>query len=168
LHPKRWDLSLRLYESWNDANTDCISISPLLFKLYIDLPTTICQPEELWQRGNGKSYGFYLYPSVKNFECLVLCFGKWSKHIEMPWTYKWLSTEILNCDCNPVYYEDRYTNKKEEWKERWEKEEAAKRLTEKTYDYTYTRKSGEVQRRKATVCVERRVWTMRWLPIKKW
>lgn len=164
LHPKHWNLSLKLTDSSNDVS-DMLIMEPLVFSAYIHFPTRICVGNNLGS--DDKRYGFYVYPSVKNMEALVLQWGRYSKHIDMPWTYKWLSTEVLDFDYNPVYYEDKYTNKKEDWKSRLEKEEAAKRLTEKTYDYTYTRKSGEVQRRKATVCVERRVWTMRWLPLKK-
>ena len=165
-HPKHWNLSLKFTDRY-DESTDLLVVQPLLFSAYIYLPTKVCAIRNSGDMSDGKSYGFYVYSSLKNFETLVLCWNKWSKHIQMPWTYDWLSTEILDFDYHSVYYEDRYTNKKEKWKERWEKEEAAKRLTEKTYDYTYIRKSGEVQRRKATVCVERRVWTMRWLPLKK-
>lgn len=36
--------------------------------------------------------------------------------------------------------------------------------TKAVYDYTYTLKSGEIQRRKATVYVDRMEWRRRWLP----
>lgn len=166
LHPKYWNLSLKFTDRYSEL-TDLLVIEPLLFSAYIYLPTKICAIRDRGDQGDGKSYGFYVYPSVKNSDTLVLCWNRWSKHIDLPWTYKWFSTEILDFNYNPVYYEDRHTKKTEDWEIRWNKEEKAKQSVEQQYDYTYTRKSGEVQRRKATVYVQRMVWTMRWLPLKK-
>jgi hypothetical protein len=86
----------------------------------------------------------------------------------MPWSYEWFSTEILDHDYNSVYYEDKYMDRRgSKWRSMWERMEEVKRSVEKTYDYTYSTRGGEVQHRKASVIVERRVWTMRWLPLKK-
>ena len=164
-HPKfnNWRLGFRLTDRYSEI-TDMLVIEPLLCSAYIYLPTKICPLRKNGDMSDGKSYGFYLYESVKNFTTLVLRWGKWSNHIEMPWTYKWYSTEILNNNNNCVYYEDTKTNKLIDWSIRNKTEEFWKKETSKIYDYTYTKKNQEVQKRRATVFISRRTWTMRWFP----
>jgi len=162
--PKQWKLSLKLTDRYSEL-TDMLVIHPFIFSAYLHLPTKWCAIRSGGDMSDGKSYGFYVYESLKNFHTLVLQWGKKSKHIEMPWTYRWFSTEILDHNYNVVYHEDKDTTGN--WLNNMEQREAIRKLTEKTYDYTYVRNNGEVQRRKATVVVERRVWTMRWLPFKK-
>ena len=166
LHPKHWNLSLQLTDRYGEY-ADLLIVELLLFSAYIYLPTKICPVRSRSDMSDGKKYGFYIYQSLKNFECLVLCWGNSSKHIDMPWTYEWFSLEILDHDYTSIYYEDKYTNKKTDRKFRGDEEEMAKRSSEKIYDYTYVRENGEIQKRKATVIVERMGWTMRGLPFKK-
>lgn len=167
LHPKHWDLSFKLCEGWGGDNKDLISFSPLLFKIYIHLPTTICQAEEKWQRFNGKSYGFYVYTCISNFTTFVFQWGKYSKHIEMPWTYEWYSKEILDFDGEVVYY-DSVKMRHIPFKNRWKTEEFWEKEVSKQVDYTYHLKNGEIQNRTATIFHTRNTYTMRGLPwIKK-
>lgn len=116
--------------------------------------------------GNGQTYGFYTYPSFKSPEALVLEWGHKRLHIDMPWTYKWYSTELLDWDYKTIY-EDR-VGKRSSWEEQFSIKEKWIKSDAKTFDYTYTLKNGTVQHRKATCIVERRTWKMRGWPWKKY
>jgi hypothetical protein len=108
-----------------------------------------------------RNYGFYLFPNLNNWEATVFKFYNKSLHIEMPWTYKWKRTELLDWDMKTVCKEEAGKRDWHKWyneKEAWVKDNA------KTYDYTYVLKNGTVQNRKATCHIERRTWTVRWAP----
>jgi hypothetical protein len=108
-----------------------------------------------------RNYGFYLYPNLNNWQATVFQFHNKSLHIEMPWTYKWKRTELLDWDMKTVCKEEAGERDWHKWyneKESWVKDNA------KTYDYTYVLKNGTVQNRKATCHIERRTWTVRWAP----
>lgn len=164
--PSKWNLSLKLTQQHTDFN-DMLVFSPFIFSAYVFLPSEICRDKNSMLPLNGKSYGFYVYESLKKFHSLVLLWRKNSKHIEMPWTYKWYSVEVLDHEFNSVYYEDLNMRKHNSSINLWEKRSAAGVAHEKIYDYTYVRKNGEIQSRKATVIVHRTVWVMRGFPLKK-
>ena len=108
-----------------------------------------------------RNYGFYLYPNLNNWQATVFQFYNKSLNIEMPWTYKWKRTELLDWDMKTVCKEEAGERDWHKWyneKEAWVKDNA------KTYDYTYVLKNGTVQNRKATCHIERRTWTVRWAP----
>lgn len=112
-----------------------------------------------------RNYGFYLYPSLNGWESSVLQFYNKSLYIEMPWTYKWKFTELLDWDMNTVIKEEAG---KRDWNQWFANSQAWIKDNAKTYDYTYTLKNGTIQNRKATCHIERRTWTVRWAPwIKK-
>lgn len=106
-------------------------------------------------------FGFYLYSSLHNWNSTVFFFGKWSKHVDMPWTYEWERTELLDWNMQTVCEE---VVGKRDW-DKWYKEtEAWVKDNAKTFDYTYVLKNGTVQNRKATCHIERRTWKIRWAP----
>lgn len=103
------------------------------------------EPHEIMER-----WGIALYE-----RSLYLCWGRHSKFLRFPWDWEHVKCEVRRPDGSWVPHVASYDNKEPDG--RW---------TE-TYDYTYTLRSGEVQRRKATVYVERREWRWRaftWLP----
>jgi hypothetical protein len=166
LHPKHWDLSVKLTDSCNSGN-DMICFCPLLFKSYIDLPTKFCQPKEYYSFGDGKSYGFYVYSSIKNFTTLVFQWDKHSKHIEMPWTYKWYSEEILDFDGKVVYY-DSVKMRHIPFENRFKSKDFWKKEVAKQVKFKYKLKNGKIQNRIATIFHTRSTYKMRALPwIKK-
>jgi hypothetical protein len=165
--PTKWELSLRLSDRYTEL-TDMLIVKLLVFSAYIYLPTKLCIGNK--SGGSGDSdvqYGFYIYPTLLQSESLVLSWNKTTKHLDLPWSYKWKSTEILDFDFRTVYYEGKSTRRCGDGTGRFEELELARRQVERVYDYTYKRKNGDIQYRKATVSVERRVWTMRWFPFKR-
>src|SRR5882672_3039125 len=92
-----------------------------------------------------------------------------------PWNYEWHMTEILEHKANlpllarAIHVEQRHLGLKDFCKD-YEQMKTVKASVSETYDYTYVLKNGTVQKRKATVFVERRTWRMKWwplLPMKK-
>lgn len=167
-HPKHWNLSLRLTDRHSEIG-DMLIFCPLIFKSYIYLPTRFCQNKEskYGSFGDGKSYGFYVFESIKNFTTLVLCYGKQSKHIEMPWNYEWYSSEILDFNGKVVHYDCKNT-RHIPYEIRWKAEDYWKKEVSKQVDYTYKRKNGEIQKRTATIFPTRATYKMRIFPwIKK-
>lgn len=88
-----------------------------------------------------------------------------SKSWDFPWTLKHHLTEILEHKSNL------YGLNKAVWNDRnkkflasYDERKAIEMSVSETYDYTYTRKNGEVQNRKATVHVDRMTWRARWFP----
>jgi hypothetical protein len=164
-HPKRWSLSLKFTDAYSNEK-DMLIIEPLFCSVYIHLSTEMCRSKN-GHDGREKNFGFYIYPQLWKIQTVVFCFGTKQKHFEMPWGWKWHSTEILDHKFNPVYYEDTYTNKHVSFNHRYEAEDYLKNLYSEIYEYKYTLKNGTVQERIAKVAVERRVWKMRWFPFVK-
>lgn len=164
-HIKALSFSLKFTSAYSCDN-DLLIIQPFICSFYIHMPTKMCMDKNK-SNGKEKTYGFYIYPNMGKMEALVLYWGTWRKHIEMPWTYNWGSTEILDHDFNTVYYEDRKINKRIRFTARMDVEDFIKSKYAEIYDFTYTLKNGKIQERLAKVNVERRVWAMRWLPFLK-
>lgn len=87
--------------------------------------------------------------------------------VHFPWELDWVSTEILG----HVKYGP---NMPVEWREdrkhrsslgNWEERETAASRVSREYDYAYILKNRKIQRRKATVHVERMTWRARWWPL---
>lgn len=78
--------------------------------------------------------------------------------IKMPWIYEWVRTSYLRKDGSWEHElkGDKRMLHRDSWKDLWWSE---------THPYTYTLKSGEVQKREATITVEEREWRWHWL---KW
>lgn len=86
---------------------------------------------------SGPTYGFYFFE-----DHLVLRYGKSTGTRDDP---------------------SKFINMPWSWKHREHKV-----LSEpETHDYTYVRRNGEVQSRRATIKVESRLWTRYWLPYRK-
>ena len=136
-----------------------------LYFITLYIPTPSFGVKAAQSSKEERNYGFYLYPNLNNWEATVFQFYNKSLNIEMPWTYKWKRTELLDWDMKTVCKEEAGERDWHKWyneKEAWVKDNA------KTYDYTYVLKNGTVQNRKATCLIERRTWTVRWAPwIKK-
>ncbi len=113
-------------------------------------------------------YGFYLYPSLHDWQDTCFFFGKdrsWRWY--MPWTYAWESTEHLAHDLKTVIVKEQKQKGKRDWFAYDKQRQEYEKNHTQVYDYTYRLKNGEVQHRKASVTIERRTWYMRWLPCKK-
>lgn len=160
-HPKvsQWDLSLKFTDAYN-AEKDMIIVSFLLFTVYVHVPTRWCKGVF----GDGLTYGFYCYPRLSKMEAFVLTWAKKTKHIEMPWTFKWFSTAVLDHSFTTKYYEDVNTNKLGTFSERYEARQVIEQAASQLYDYVYFTKSGEIQERIATVWVVRMKWSLRCWP----
>lgn len=164
-HPKKWEFSLQLTDRYSNPG-DMLIFHPLFFKSYIYLPTHMIKSSNIL--GESKSYGFYIYERLGKFHDVVFKWGRWSKHIEMPWNYEWYSTELIDMDTNRVVcYEDKHSRKYVKWHDIYETMDYWKKKISKTYKYTYKSKHQK-QKVDATVYVERRTWRMRGFPwIKK-
>ena len=82
---------------------------------------------------------------------IVWCWNRHCKFWHMPWEWKHFKTEVMRPDGSFVKRVACY--EKGEPDGRWQE----------TYDYEYTLKSGEVQKRKATIYVEKMEWRRRFL-----
>jgi hypothetical protein len=90
----------------------------------------------------------------------------------LPWQYHWHSTEVMPLKSKEfldkipgVHIETRNSARTKDVFERMRETDVVKESNSAVYDYSYTRKNGEVQRVKAVVSVERMVWRMKWWPI---
>lgn len=88
-----------------------------------------------------------------------------------PWNWNWFSTEVLEHNRyisfmpeqqTTVYIESRKERKKGCVFKNIDNKIAASNSVSRIYPYTYVRKNGEVQKRQATVWVERMTWIRRW------
>lgn len=88
-----------------------------------------------------------------------------------PWCYDWYSTEVLEHGAHlpgflkTIWKEMRGDRRKGDVFASMDERNKAALSVSETYDYTYTRKNGEVQNRKATVHVNRMTWRMKWWPL---
>ncbi len=91
---------------------------------------------------------------------------------EMPWSWYHLRHDILDENRDVVLF-TKYPNfwerlilkrRSPDFLESWRPKERACTRVSKTFDFTYTLKSGEVQKRRATCHLERRTWCWRWIP----
>jgi hypothetical protein len=96
----------------------------------------------------------------------------WEKNItyRFPWDLEHYTTEVLEHKAEnvakPVYVEGRHLNRLgQDIFYRMKERELVEKTVSEVYDYTYTRKNGEIQRRKATVHVSRMTWRALWWPI---
>lgn len=151
----------------------CLHIGlPWLFSVYLVLPY-VCRCRES-QTGIAIHNGaFWIYPFTDQHESRR-DHPWWKKNyaFHFPWTYDWYSTEILEHKANlPGLAKTVYMERKKprlgsgDWRRDFDARKDAAKLVSETYDYTYTLKSGEVQRRKAAVYVDRMTWRALWWPI---
>ena len=164
-HPKpsRWQFGLYL-SNRHESDTDLLIIKPLICSVYLYIPTKLCrQKGTLLNMNEGdKQYGFYVYDWLYDS---VFLFGTKSLRIRWPWANVWQKTEILDHSFNVVYSESKKDKKK--LLDNFDKREQVKELNSKTFDYTYTLKNGDIQKRTAKVYVERMTWGWFWFPFIK-
>lgn len=98
------------------------------------------------------SWGIYYFESS-----LVLCYGRHSKHIYMPWMWDHCLAEVRRPDGSWVPYVGSYEH---------DKEPDGRELLQ--FQYRYVCESGEIQEAIAAVYVERRTWKWRWFPWLPW
>jgi hypothetical protein len=134
-----------------------------------------------WIRAKERRVGFAVHNDTFWLYIFYACMGDhdvkkrvWYQryyHWDFPWQYDWHSTEILEHEMvfphmtKCVHLEKRRGGLRKDAFAAMREAEPIKKAASETYDYTYTRKSGEVQHRKATVYVDRMTWRMRWFPI---
>lgn len=104
--------------------------------------------------GDSPRYGFYLFD-----RSFVLCWGQKSKHFDLPFfTYTFESTEIMGADGEWIDITKR--------PDRFDIRDSEQVLNE-TFDFTYTLKSGKVQKRRVRCTKERWSWHRKWFPFLK-
>jgi hypothetical protein len=104
-------------------------------------------------------YGFYFYATEKWWpDCFVICKGKKTKHIDLPWAYEWIRTSKLLKD--DTWAHSTKKSRKDFYKNEWQE-----KLWSESYSYIYTLKDGTIQERIATIKVEEREWRQKWI---KW
>lgn len=107
------------------------------------------------KRGNtseSRDYGITFYHVDGGFPSEFWVRGFPSLSFDFPWAYKFFKREVL------MTYGWRKEEKGDDF---WNKEKWKGEILTEMYDYTYTLKSGEVQKRVATVFQEKRYWR-RW------
>ena len=124
---------------------------PFVFSIYYRLKRK--KPETSDFRQKSISYGFYYFS-----DSLVLLWGEKSKHIRMPWSLEWRSTELLDFDRKTVFRETQKDRKKDLFHQFY----TLKQNLARPYSFQYTLKNGEIQNRVAKICIERRIWSMNW------
>ena len=136
-------------------------IKPIFFALFLHLPTKV--------RGDGcmrdrePAYGFYTID-----QSIVWRWNQFYASWRIPFiTFNFEKKEILDFDRNVVWEETEVSRKKDklesqDWTKAYKIEEAAAESVSQVFDYTYVLKRGEVQKRKATVHVDRLTWGRKW------
>jgi hypothetical protein len=132
-------LGLCLFEEGWSAN---------LFGWFIPLPL---RPREVHRDEMMESWGVTLHERT-----IHLNWGHQTKIIYMPWIWEHFKHEVRRPDGTWAPFVGSWEEKEPDG--RWQS----------TFDYTYVLKSGEVQKRHATVYVERREWRWRWLRWSPW
>lgn len=110
---------------------------------------------------NSPSWGFYFYGEGQKIpDTFVICKGKKTKHIYLPWSYDWIRTSRMLKD--GTWLHERKGDRKRGIDIDWFSKDTEDRLWSETHDYYYILNSGEVQERKATIKVEEREWRPMW------
>jgi len=124
-------------------------------QLFLNIP----QVRSKYDECDPPRYGFYFYGEGQFWpDTFVICRGRKTKHIELPWCLNWIRTSKLATD--QTWMHETRKNRIE-----WYKSATEDLIWKGTYPYTYVLKNGTVQNRTATVTVEEREWRPRWF---KW
>jgi len=163
---KARDWALKATFGYGDSDSGlCLhACVPFVFSVYIVIPHVYhCKESEL---GIASHHGgLWLYTFTDSMESRS-DFPWWKKtHCwRYPWDLKHHLTEILEHKAahkaQPIW-----NDKGKRGISEFEERQAAQATVSQTYDYTYTRKNGEVQQRRATVYVERMTHLAKWYPI---
>jgi len=148
---------------------------PFLFSIYMTL-------ELGWIRARERRLGFAIHNDAFWLYIFDEAMGsishpdkrKWYQryyHWDFPWQYDWYSSEVLTNRmallAESIYIENRGDRQKlgiDSFEQMRQKEQAEKTVQE-TWDYRYVLKNGKVQNVKATICLHRMTWRMRWWPL---
>lgn len=149
----------KFYESTDDGGREL----RLSFRfLWISLNMLICmlQPRQDGHRFDDRDqrWGWYFIDN-----CFVIAWGKWIKHIDMPFTsLQLVRHEILSLDRKRVVYTvpNRGAFKNGEYQKRQE----AELQNSAKFAYRYECLNGDVQEVTATIHVERMVHRWTWTP----
>lgn len=154
-HPRLSKLNFKVSPAGYFDNRASVDFSFGWGQFYIHIPFIRSKYDEC----DPPQYGFYFYGEALWFpDTFVICKGKKTKHIYLPWSYDWVRTSIMLKDGS--WEHERKGERKDFYKDEWKE----KKWTE-THPYKYTLKSGEIQERFATITVDEREWRQRWL---KW
>ena len=124
---------------------------PFIFSIYYRLKRKRPESNDFYQK--SISYGFYYYD-----DALVLCLGKKRKHVEMPWSLQFRSSELLDFDRRTLFK----TTSKDRISDYFHSFYELKQSLQKPYSFRYVLRNGEIQNRTAKICIERRIWSMNW------
>lgn len=125
-------------------------------ELYMSLP--IITNHSIY---DSPGWGFYFYGEGQTLpDTFVICKGKKTKHIYLPWSLDWVRTSRMLKD--GTWLHERKGDRKKGIDHDWWSEATQAKLWKETHDYTYVLNSGEVQERKATITVEEREWRPLW------
>lgn len=166
-HPKFPQLALEYCPAGMFTHNTLI-VKPFILSLYLHLPTKI--------HGDGcmidrePAYGFYTID-----QSIVFRWGKFYKSWQFPFvSLNWERTQVLDNDAGKVLWEESVESKKidkevgVDWFKRHDEKEEIINTVAQTYDYQYVLKSGKIQKRKATIWVERMIWGRKWAPFLKY
>lgn len=162
------DFSITATFGYGDSDAGvCLHLCiPWLFSVFVVVPGVYHCRES--QSGIAIHNGaFWIYPLTDQHESRH-DHPWWKKNyaFHFPWTYDHHLTEILEHKANlPMLAGVVWDDRGKEFLESYEERKTIQASVSETYDYTYTLKSGEVQKFKATVFIERMTWRMRWWPL---
>jgi hypothetical protein len=125
-------------------------------ELYMSLP--IVTNHRIY---DSPSWGFYFYGEGQKIpDTFVICKGKKTKHIYLPWSYDWVRTSRMLKD--GTWLHERKGDRKIGIDHDWWSETTQAKLWKETHDYYYFLNNGDIQERKATIKVEEREWRPTW------
>jgi len=142
VHNFDFRINLGDYGPYNSSYNTTLLISFGWGHLFLYLP--------IITRRYGREYGIYHFQDT-----LVFCSGRGKYHFRYPWSLECIRTsmKLKNGD----WEHETRQNRKNFWDEKWNND-----VYSETHIYFYILKSGEVQKREATIKLEEREWRWRW------
>lgn len=147
---------------------------PFLFSIYITLGLRWIHAKERRVGVAVHNDAIWLYVFDEGMGSVDYAKRKWYQryyHWVFPWQYDWYSKEVLTNHI-PLLAKTVYIEKQGDRQklgldsfEQMRQKEAVEKTVQETWDYRYTLKNGTVQYRKATICLHRMTWRMRWWPL---
>ena len=129
-------------------------------EMYLNLPYDTGRGDDC----NSPRFGFYFYgEGVKIPDNLVICKGKKTIFLELPWCLDWVRTS--NKKKNGEWLSEKSGDRKKGKSIDWYAENIADQLFKETHKYTYTLSNGEVQNVNATISIRQLEWRPKWF---KW
>lgn len=169
-----WGLAFNVGITGDDPDRFYVHLSLVWGHVYLTLPIRFRGKKEMGTFGPswGGSWAFN--------DAIHFHWGERCKIIYMPWTWEWVRTSYLAHDGTTWFTEyaaswmARGAPVGEWWVQGWRRLDEHRAKYDATmvkldgikwrrdFAYTYTLRSGEVQKRVATVTVEEREWRRRW------